>query len=106
MSDIHDEKLDALLRARRIETTGSGLAERIILRAQDIRQNPTISWFDRLKQLFAEFHLAQPGYVLACTLVLGLVVGFSTPLDVLNVSDRNSEAIPIHSFLYADEDVL
>jgi hypothetical protein len=106
MSDIHDEKLDTLLRARRIETARPDLAERIILRARGIRQNQTTSWIGGLKQLFAEFHLARPGYVLACTLILGLLVGFSTASDVLNVSAGNSETIPIHSFLYADEDVL
>lgn len=77
MSDIHDEKLEALLRARRIETARPDLAGRIIMRARGIRQNQTTSWIGRLRQLFAEFHLARPGYVLACTLILGVVVGFS-----------------------------
>jgi hypothetical protein len=106
MSDRHEEKLNALLRARRIEAARPDLAERIILRAQNTPQNQTIPWLDRVKRLFAEFHLARPGYVLACTLILGFVLGFSTPLEVFYGADRNSETIPIYSFLYADEDVI
>jgi hypothetical protein len=106
MSDRHEEKLNALLRARRIEAARPDLPERIILQAQRIPQNQTISWLDRLRRLFAEFHLARPGYVLACTLIFGFVLGFSTPVDILYVPDGNSETIPIHTFLYADEEVL
>jgi hypothetical protein len=105
MSDTHEEKLDALLRARRIEAAGPDLAQRIILRAESLPQNQKIPWLDRLKRLFAEFHLPRPGYVLACTLILGFVFGFSTSPDILHVPDANSD-IPIHTFLYADEDLL
>ena len=34
-----------------------------------------------MRQLFAEFHLPKPGYVLASALVLGMVLGFSTSPD-------------------------
>jgi hypothetical protein len=34
-----------------------------------------------MRQLFAEFHLPNPGYVLASALVLGVALGFSAPLD-------------------------
>jgi hypothetical protein len=106
MSDRDEEKLNALLEARPIEAARPDLAERIILRAQSTPQNLTIPWLDRLKGLFAEFHLARPGYVLACTLILGFVLGLSTPLEIFYVADGNSETIPIHTFLYAEEDVL
>ena len=36
------------------------------------------SLWQSVRQLFAEFHLPKPGYVLASALVLGMVLDFST----------------------------
>ena len=41
-------------------------------------QIQNISLWQSLRQLFAEFHLPKPGYVLASALVLGMVLGFNT----------------------------
>jgi hypothetical protein len=54
--------------------------------------------------LFAEFHLAKPAYVLAGTLILGLVVGFSEPLSTSTTNGADSAQV--QSFLYADEGML
>ena len=55
-----------------------------------------------MRQVFAEFHLPKPGYVLAGALVLGVVVGFSTPQDTGPLAEENS----VQNFLAADEALL
>jgi hypothetical protein len=102
MSDRQEDKLDALLRYRRTEPSSPDLANRIILKAQGLPQNQTVSLGRWTRQLFAEFHLPRPAYVLASTLILGVIVGFNTPVDT---STDNSESVYVQS-LYADEDVL
>ena len=42
-----------------------------------------------MRQLFAEFHLPKPGYVLASALVLGMVLGFNTSPDSSAIQDAN-----------------
>ena len=104
MSDMKDEKLDAMLKARRFEPASPNLAERIILKAQTIPQNQTISPWQWLRQLFAESHLAKPAYVLAGTLILGFVIGFSAPLGTTGAND--TDTAQTQGFLYADEGML
>ena len=45
----------------------------------------------------------KPGYVLACALILGLVLGFNAPSDP---ATDDTDGAQVQSFLYADEDVL
>lgn len=102
MSDQKDQKLEALLRSRRVEPARPDLAEQIICKAQGIRQHqPITQW---LTQLFAEFSLPRPAYVLAGTLIFGAVVGFTSPLDPPLPDEP--DPIYVQSFLYADEDLL
>jgi hypothetical protein len=101
MSDRQEDKLDALLRSRRIEPSSPDLAQRIILKAQGLPQNQTASPAPWIRQLFAEFHLPRPAYVLASTLILGVIVGFNMPVD----TPADSDSVYVQS-LYADEDVL
>src|SRR5262245_60887320 len=102
MSDKQDEKLDAMLRARRVEPASPDLAQRIILKAQSLPQNQTLPFQQWLRQLFAEFHLPKPAYVVASALVLGIVVGLSTP-DRTASKDKDDDSASVQSFLYADE---
>ncbi len=107
MSDIQnqkDQKLEALLRSRRFEPARPDLASRIVLKAQGIRQNQTVSLTWWMKQLFAEFSLPRPAYVLVGTLIFGAVVGFNRPLDPPSVDE--TDPIYVQSFLYADEGLL
>jgi len=101
MSDIQDEKLEAMLHSRRAEPASPDLAARIILKAQGIPQIRTTSPWQWLRQLFAEYHLPKPAYVLASALILGLVIGFSTATDTTPAD--NSSPINIQGFLYPDE---
>lgn len=102
MSD-HDEKLEEMLRSRVMEPASPDLAQRIILTAQGIPQDQALPLGQWIKRLFAEFHLPKPGYVLACALILGLVLGFNAPSDP---ATDDTDGAQVQSFLYADEDVL
>jgi hypothetical protein len=104
MSDRQDERLDAMIRARRVEPASPDLAQRIILKAQSLPQNQTVPLCQWMRQLFAEFHLPRPAYVFACTLILGFVVGFNTPLSTNGADDLDTDQV--QGFLYADEAML
>ncbi|MGH7960715.1 MAG: hypothetical protein ACRERD_02675 [Candidatus Binatia bacterium] len=99
-----DHKLEAMLQSRRFESASPDLAERIVLKAQGIRQNQTVSLMQWMKQLFADFHLPRPAYVLAGTLIFGAVVGFNTSLGTTPAD--NGDSMYVQSFLYADESLL
>jgi hypothetical protein len=100
MSDEQDAKLDAMLRARRLEDVGPELAQRIILKAQSLPQNRTVSPWEWIRQLFGELHLPRPAYVVASALVLGILVGVITPDATVS---RDEEAASAQGFLDADE---
>ena len=104
MSDNRDDKLDSMLRSRRIEAASPDLAARIILKAQSLPQVQNISLWQAVRQLFAEFHLPKPGYVLASALVLGMVVGFSTAPENSQLSEASSATA--HSYIGGDEGLL
>ena len=104
MSEKQDELLESLLRQRHAESASANLAERIILRAQSLPQQQNVSLWPALRQMFAEFHLPKPGYVLASALILGIVLGFSTAPDVGSQSDNG--AIAAQSFITGDEELL
>ena len=101
---ITDEKLDTLLKSRRMEAPRSDLADRIILRARVIQQKRSLSIWEAVQQMFGEFHLAKPAYVLCGTLILGLLIGFSDPSGLSTSSDSDNGQV--QSFLYADEGIL
>jgi hypothetical protein len=104
MSAMNDQKLEEMLRARRLETARSDLAERIILKAQAIPQNQALPLGQSIRRLFAEFHLPKPAYVLSAALLLGVFLGFNNPFDTTPPDGINPPAA--QAFLYADEDDL
>src|SRR3712207_4574093 len=103
MSEPRDEKLEHLLRSRRIEPASGDLARRIMLAAQDRPQRGNAPFWGWMQDLFREFHLPKPGYVLAGALLLGMVIGFNTPDETAFAGD---ESVGIQSFLSADEALL
>ena len=103
MSEMRDEKLEEMLRSRRVEAPSADLAERIILKAQAIPQSQAAPLGQSLRRLFAEFHLPSPAYVVAGTLLVGFLLGFNNPFD--STPDQAS-APSAQAFLYADEDAL
>ncbi|MEO6165655.1 MAG: hypothetical protein ABIP88_16110 [Candidatus Binatia bacterium] len=104
MSDDRDDKLDALLRSRRIDPASHDLASRIILKAQSLPQIQNISLWQSVRQLFAEFRLPKPGYVLAGALILGMLLGFNLEPDHAGLNETNSQAA--QTFLSGDEGLM
>ncbi len=104
MSDKQEEKLEHLLSSRRMESASPDLAQRIILQARQVPQLELVTIAQWLRGLFKEFHLPKPAYVLAGVLLVGTVVGLSTPLET--ATDNDVASVKIQSFLYADEAIL
>ena len=104
MSDNRDEKLETLLSSRRVAPASPDLAQRIILKAWQTPQIKTPSFWQSVRDLFGEFHLPKPAYVLASALVLGVVIGFSAPQNNNLAVDEGG--VSIQGFLSADEALL
>ena len=98
-----DEKIDEMLKARRIQAASPDLAQRILLKAQMTPQLQVFSLGRWIKQTFAELHLPNPAYVLAGTLMMGFVLGLNLPSDT--VTD-NADAVQALSFVDPDEGLL
>jgi hypothetical protein len=104
MNDNRDEKLDNLLRSRRVEPASPDLAQRIIFKARQLPQKQTMPLWQSLRELFGEFHLSKPAYVLTSALLFGIVIGFSAPRDTAPAADDSGASV--QSFLSADEALL
>ena len=103
MNEERDEKLDLLMQKRAVVPPSSDLAQRIILRAQQVPQRRTVSLWQSIRDICAEFHLPKPAYVLAGALAIGLLIGFSAPQ---NIETSANDAVVVQNFLSADETVL
>jgi hypothetical protein len=104
MSDNRDKKLDTLLHSRRVEPASADLAQRIILKARQTPQIKTAPFWQSIRDLFGEFHLPKPAYVLASALVFGIMIGFSAPQDINPTAEDGG--LSVQSFLTADEALL
>ncbi len=103
MNDERDEKLDILLSSRAAIPPSPELAQRIILQAQQLPQRESVSLWQSIREICAEFRLPKPAYVLAGALAIGLLIGFSTPQ---NTETGANGAVVVQNFLSADETVL
>jgi hypothetical protein len=99
-----DQKLESMLRSRRTQAASPDLAARIMRRAQTTPQIQGFSLWQALRQSFSELHLPQPGYVLAVTLLLGMLLGFSTAPQ--NIASSDTTSASAQSFLADDEGLL
>jgi hypothetical protein len=104
MSHHRDDKLDNMLRSRRVEPASPDLAQRIIFKARQLPQIRSVSLWQWMRQLCAELHLPKPAYVLASSLILGMVIGFSLPPDIPSAADDNMATV--QSFFSTDEALL
>lgn len=104
MKDHRDEKLDELLRSRRVEPASPDLAQRIILKAQRLPQKPILSLWQWVRQICEEFHLPKPAYMLAGALIVGMVIGFSLPGDAS--PDGADDLAGVQSAFLSDEAIL
>ncbi len=103
MATHQDNKIEEMLKARRIKSASPDLAQRIILKAQMTPQVQVFSLGRWIKQTFAELHLPNPAYVLAGTLMMGFVLGLSVPSDT---PIENADSLQALSFLDPDEGLL
>ncbi len=99
-----EQKLEAMLQSRRVEPASLDLANRIVRKALLLPQEQTVSLSQWVRELFTDFHLPRPAYVLVSTLIFGFIVGFTIPQHTTSTDDADSP--PVQSFLYADEDML
>jgi hypothetical protein len=99
-----DQKLESMLRSRRTQAASTDLAARIIRKAQAVPQIQRFFLWQALRQLFIELHLPKPGYVLAITLVVGMLLGFSTAPQISPNTESSSASA--QSFLADDEGLL
>lgn len=104
MKDHRDDKLDNLLRSRRVEPPSPDLAQRILFKARRLPQTRNVSLWQWMRQICAEFHLPKPAYVLASALILGMVIGFSLPPDPDSRAQDNAASVA--SFFSPDEALL
>lgn len=104
MSDKRDEELESLLRSRPVAPSSPDLAQRIILKAQQTPQLRNPLFWQAVGDLFGEFHLPKPAYVLASALLLGIVIGLSGAQETGMTPDDGSASI--QGFLSADEALL
>ena len=104
MTDQRDDKLDNMLRSRRVEPASPDLAQRIILKARQLPQIRSVSLWQWMRQLCAELHLPKPAYVLASALILGMVIGFSLAPDISPNTDDNTASV--QGFFSTDEALL
>lgn len=104
MSQNDDERLEGLLRTRRLESASANLSERIIRAARRLPQRDESSFWQSIGDLFNEFHLPRPAYVLAAALALGIGLGFTAPQD--NYTGEESIVASGQGFLTGDEGLL
>jgi hypothetical protein len=104
MTDPRDDRLDNMLRSRAIEPASPDLAQRIIFKARQLPQNRSVSLWEWMRQLCADLHLPKPAYMLASSLVLGMVIGFSLPPDISPSVDDNTASV--QGFFSTDEALL
>jgi len=104
MKDSRDDKLDNLLRSRRVEPASPDLAQRIIFKARQLPQKRSLSPWQWMCQICAEFHLPKPSYVLAGALILGTVIGFSLPPSINSNADDSIAGVS--GFFSSDEALL
>ena len=104
MNDNRDQKLDNLLRSRRVEPASPDLAQQIIFKARQRPQIRTLSFWQWMCQLCAELHLPKPAYVLSSALILGTVIGFSLPPDTNSKAEDSTTSV--QSVFSTDEALL
>jgi hypothetical protein len=104
MIDHGERKLEDLLSSRHVEPASADLSQRIILKARALPQKKTLPLWRMVGELFSEFHLPQPAYVMAAALLAGVVIGFSTPPTMSLTPDDGG--VSIQSLLAADESLL
>ena len=76
-----DDELNQLLNDVKVIPPGSNLAERIIMQAQPPSHLKTedVNEGGFLTQILNSFVFPRPGYALACSMLIGVLVGWQNP---------------------------
>ena len=98
-----DEKLNQLLKSVKVVPPHSNLAERIIAEAQPLSENQSepntqilnVNKESFIKQILRSLVFPKPAYALACSMLVGVFVGWQNP-------DVNTHTIQVTS---ADEEL-
>jgi hypothetical protein len=82
-----DEKLNQLLKSVKVVPPRSNLAERIIAQAQPLSKNQpepntqilSVNKESFIKQILRSLVFPKPAYALACSMLVGVLVGWQNP---------------------------
>ena len=76
-----DDELNQLLNEVKVPPAGSNLAERIIMQARPPShlQTESVNEGGFLKQIVAALAFPKPSYALACSMLIGVLVGWQNP---------------------------
>jgi hypothetical protein len=81
-----DEKLNQLLNSSLPVPVSSNLAQRIILEAKTQPEFKVTAKFEEtfVKQFFRSFIFPKPAYALACSMLMGVLLGWQNPEFIFN----------------------
>lgn len=105
----NDDNFDNFLRTRSFTPARQDLASYILRNAQMVDPKKRLSVFDILRNIFREFNLPEPAYVLSFLLLLGFLTGIG--LQSLHQKDNYNSydiynTVTIQNYLHAGENVL
>lgn len=89
---VQHKKLESLLQERAFEAPDSRLENRILAAAAMVSKRRNAG-FTSLWGALYEFILPKPAYVLAATLLLGVLVGWQNNTDITNADSASSTFI-------------
>jgi hypothetical protein len=81
-----DEKLNQLLNSSKPVPASSNLAQRIIFEAKPQSEFKVTAEYDEnfIKQFLSSFIFPKPAYALACSMLIGMLLGWQNPDFSLN----------------------
>jgi len=99
-----DDELNQLLNEVKVPPAGSNLAERIIMQAQPSShlQAESVNKDGFLRQFFAALAFPKPGYALACSMLIGVLVGWQNPDVNTNAAQTISADEELSSLFLAE----
>ena len=92
-----DKELNQLLNSARVMPASSNLAERIIAQADPLpQQNSSFKTAEEgfIKQVLRSLVFPKPAYALACSMLVGILVGWQNPdsnVNIIQVASADEE---------------
>lgn len=82
--------IDDQLYARGPVMVPAGLCSRIIFAAAHRIQHAPLSLREKVLTIFGDVGIPAPVYIIPCTVVFGVILGFSQPLKINNALEYNN----------------